>query len=508
MVRPFVPHAATRSLVFGLTCLALGCGARTTLSVGEDAGRRDGGGDAATLRDAGRDAGPPDSGPPPAPPCRSDAACEDGEVCRAEEAFTPSDLTALPLTCGRPFAGSAVGTACQGRDACDRGLCVAAGTCVRPCISETDCDDGELCREVYVLTSRSTMQTLEACVARVAAPDTVDVNIGGSLFVDLAAASFDPIDMTANTLVVYQGDADAVAVLAEIRDAAGDTVFDVTALGSVDPDWGINPVALNGFVTLAYPNGPRSPDPGVYDLGLAAQFDSTNTERTVARRTGDGTVLDLDLYLAGGNRWTSPDGSIPPGLALGVESARAILRDGAGLELGDIRVHEIVGGLRSRFSVLRGGVPPFDAPADLADLYRLSAGARRASVHVFFVRQIEGALGIASGIPGVQVLPGTGASGVAISADLIPIDELGTVIAHEVGHYLGLFHTTENSGQLSDPYDDTAECPASLDTNGDGFVAPSECAGSGAENIMFWAGSGTELSPQQGAVLRGSMVPR
>src|SRR5438309_445465 len=57
-------------------------------------------------------------------------------------------------------------------------------------------------------------------------------------------------------------------------------------------------------------------------------------------------------------------------------------------------------------------------------------------------------------------------------------DGMGTTAAHEIGHYLGLYHTSERDGSEHDPIDDTPECAA-----GD-----SACPD--AANVMFWTGGG------------------
>jgi hypothetical protein len=59
-------------------------------------------------------------------------------------------------------------------------------------------------------------------------------------------------------------------------------------------------------------------------------------------------------------------------------------------------------------------------------------------------------------------------------------------MAHEAGHFLGLYHTGERDGRSFDPLLDTPECPASADTNGDKLVSGQECTGKGNDNLMFW----------------------
>ena len=79
---------------------------------------------------------------------------------------------------------------------------------------------------------------------------------------------------------------------------------------------------------------------------------------------------------------------------------------------------------------------------------------------------------------------------------------LGRTIAHELGHYMGLFHISEASGLTHDPLDDTPQC---VDRNGSGAVTALECSEQGASNLMYWS---TEegfdhdrLSPAQAWVL-------
>jgi hypothetical protein len=112
---------------------------------------------------------------------------------------------------------------------------------------------------------------------------------------------------------------------------------------------------------------------------------------------------------------------------------------------------------------------------------------------------------------------GTRGSGVVIAAEVVPKTaiDLGTAITHELSHHLGLYHTTEQAGQVIDPLTDTPKCPLTRDgTNGqakDGRLTPEECgvqgsSDGGTTNLMFWSTRGGILTSQQADVLRSAMI--
>tara|TARA_B100000945_G_scaffold320934_1_gene332840 strand:- start:2614 stop:3807 length:1194 start_codon:yes stop_codon:yes gene_type:complete len=149
------------------------------------------------------------------------------------------------------------------------------------------------------------------------------------------------------------------------------------------------------------------------------------------------------------------------------------------------------------------------------------------SVNLFFVEDQPSSetaiLGVSSGIPGAMAIASSWngvinylsahAIGSSLSSQL-----LGETAAHEMGHWLGLFHTTESTGDSFDPLSDTAQCPLSLDQDSDDKVNAEECNGYGADNLMFWttwsassqaAGKTQEnLSSEQQYILKYSPIAK
>jgi hypothetical protein len=106
-------------------------------------------------------------------------------------------------------------------------------------------------------------------------------------------------------------------------------------------------------------------------------------------------------------------------------------------------------------------------------------------------------------------------------------DEVATIGAHETGHFLGLFHTTEQTGDSFDSLTDSAACVCALcetdpgqlaacSQNPDGgmptLVDNAVCSGAtqqcgGANLLMFWiltTSSTGAISPQEAAVMRAN----
>lgn len=130
-----------------------------------------------------------------------------------------------------------------------------------------------------------------------------------------------------------------------------------------------------------------------------------------------------------------------------------------------------------------------DDYSEFNDLLRTSNPDTDRVITFFLVEEIssDGAtiLGLSGGPPGAAAVHGTSKSGVIVTTVDLQSEptDVGKIMAHEGGHFLGLFHTTEMDGSRFDPLGDTPTCS---DGDGNGIVNSAECAGKGAENMMWW----------------------
>lgn len=142
---------------------------------------------------------------------------------------------------------------------------------------------------------------------------------------------------------------------------------------------------------------------------------------------------------------------------------------------------------------------------------------RAHAIDVFVIHHFtnDGTVGLS---PRPGMIEGNGPdTGLAVAAflqqnnTLIPRtpDQVATVLAHEIGHFLGLLHTTTFSPSPSNPTEaiddgltDTPLCTVITDVNGDGIVGIGDgCPDEG--NLMFFqAGNQTVFSTGQSEVMR------
>ncbi|RAL24877.1 hypothetical protein DL240_01320 [Lujinxingia litoralis] len=194
----------------------------------------------------------------------------------------------------------------------------------------------------------------------------------------------------------------------------------------------------------------------------------------VLERPTRGNTIDLNIYLVGlgGKGLTAHNAHNHNDLqeVLGhVEDTYSQ----AGITLGQVRYFAVDAESEAAYQVVR-------SETDVARLAMLTEppgtdadsvlSANLILVKSFSFTGAEGVLGISMGIPGAPALHGSGISGVALTGAYIgtesswgsnPLDGnefTASIIAHELGHFLGLFHTTETTGSSFDPLADTERC--------------------------------------------------
>lgn len=256
--------------------------------------------------------------------------------------------------------------------------------------------------------------------------------------------------------------------------------------------------AIPGVFSAVAPNAPDVLlAPGTHTVTLLSDPPTSETVRVwvhFKRPVASGAslpaagTLDLDLYFTGAQGLSAATAPSDPAFQARLAAVAAIYAE-VGLVFGRVAYADVDPRFRDIESIN-------GADSDLAALFATGRDDP-AAANLYFVDSIfEGGnfFGFSGGIPGPTALDGTGRSGVAIALAPIPgfPDMVNTTIAHELAHFLGLYHTSEarpvGKPQIDDALSDTPSGPST--------------------NLMHFMGGGETLTPMQGVVMRTSFWTR
>jgi hypothetical protein len=439
-----------------------------------------------------------------AQPCADDAPCVD-----------MSSLLACVLDRapggGRFVCGQVVGAeveragACAADTECFSGFCLD-GACHNACADDAACPAGA--------------RSVQACRATPITGVTVEdfVLFQGAASVDrstMALPVIAPPDTVSLTWVTQDlGGGNLYATVSSVIDPEGRTLVDRRTWSALrEQEVRTIPSRLE-INTATFPGRDMEPMvPGVFRSTHALLNDpgaamvTTRNLRALVRvkrapggLAANGWTLRLRVLIGGVAGLNGTNAPTNARLQSAVARMRAIYAT--------VGVNVLVDGYADLLPADAARYATIDSQEELRSLFRLTAGITGDVLPLFIVRGIsstaglENAIGIAGGIDGPPGIHGTGSSGVVVSWDNTfgRFDLLAQVMAHECGHYLGLWHSMERLAACTT----VGQMDCSLWGGVDNLTDTSATMAGAARNLMYWTTSGNNemLSAGQGLMMR------
>lgn len=344
---------------------------------------------------------------------------------------------------------------CSTNDDCNGGICVSRArstTCLEACESSSDCRQGYECRE----TPEGSV--CDSAVEYIA--PTADDNDFQVVCQSNKTLSFSIPDGALGFYITPFTQTGAKVTPQTLTKPDGSTL-------NIPNDYkflAVNPEILGSMAPLLFPASDASRFANAFgggDYSLTVSTSAPEVCYYVIPKTEEGRTLDINFYFVG----TQVDAAA----ARNSQDVAAVMRvvqniySSMGVTARVANYFDANATVTQQYRILRDFYDVFDLvatstdPGDTVD--------EKLSVNVFLIEDFNiseapGLLGVSTGIPGVSGIHGSSGSGLVFSAKSLGRDnpQLGQTMAHEIGHFLGLRHTTEHGGSAHDPITDTPEC--------------------------------------------------
>lgn len=380
--------------------------------------------------------------------------CADATECPSARCGPTTDDVQLRFTCGAVSGDRFYAERCTSDGDCRTGLC-HDGRCVTPCGT---CPSGFECQPATVTRMGHSLDH-GVCTWWPVQP-VVELGPAVTTASAPASLSFDlPAGADAFTLVLEEADGQVPEVTKLV--APDGRVF----IGNTS-DAGVDLARCasgSGGATVLVPGSDLEiarPTPGRWTMDVTT-YDATGFPLTltpvaghvdrvaaVLKRAERGGLVDVTIQMAPEVGYSVADGGGTWVQAL-LARFEELTRAKAGVSVGQVRLASLPPDAGVTVSTL----------ADSRALWaKFSQGAVASRpINVMVVKELSFAGGVSGGTPGAPGVYGRPGSGITIAPLASGPQATGTLMAHEVLHWLGLFHTSDEffGGDL---VSDTPEC--------------------------------------------------
>lgn len=385
-------------------------------------------------------------------PCEKPADCEGGTVCSPTVGTPMGQVEALVLVCGATGGDRHLVEECQNDLQCHDGVC-QDNHCTRlcgDCPSQMQCTSLEIDRRGFKRNAMLCTQRPLLSFVELGPVDTPKVGANPITFaidaktVSFVVAAIDDDRMRVGIRQLIAPDGRVLVDLDNPQDAAM----------KVSPYIGSSAAIVPGSESIASPV-----QSGTYTLTLATYdpqyFDRNepvdgSLERVVVitrRNDLQGGVLDLNVHLAPGSGVTADQAPGSATIQSTLTRLRGLYQQTAGVTLGKVRYFDLP--------------QQYDTVADGDSARQLCAGLSRGTdgqaINVALIEDLGFTAGFAGQIAAPPAIYGLPTSCIVIERQS-SANTTGVLMAHELGHHLGLWHTTELDGG-QDALADTPVCP-------------------------------------------------